>query len=94
LRSSLLHDEPLLGPIFESNGESMDTIKLLAIVLILGGALGLAYGGFTYTKDTHRVDVGPIHLNVEEKKHVSIPLWGGVSAIVLGGILLLSRNKK
>jgi hypothetical protein len=78
----------------ESNGEFMDTIKWLAIALILGGALGLAYGGFTYTKDTHHVDLGPIHLKVEEKEHVSIPLWGGICAIVLGGILLLSRNKK
>jgi hypothetical protein len=66
----------------------MNTNNLAAIVLIVGGALSLAYGGFSYTKSTHRADVGPIHLSVDEKQHVNIPVWAGVAAIIAGGLLL------
>lgn len=72
----------------------MDTNKLLAIVLIVAGALGLAYGGFSYTKETHQAKLGPIDLSVSEKKSVNIPVWAGVGAIVIGGVLLLGVGKK
>ena len=44
----------------------MDAQRIVAILLIVAGALGLAYGGFSYTKDTHKADLGPIHLSVAE----------------------------
>ena len=66
----------------------MNGLKIVAIVLVLAGALALAYGGFTYTKDTHDVKLGPIELSVAEKKRVNIPVWAGIGAIVLGGVLL------
>jgi uncharacterized membrane protein YidH (DUF202 family) len=66
----------------------MNTIRMLAIALIIGGILALAYGGFSYTKATHTADIGPLHLAVEEKQRVNIPLWAGIAAIV-GGVLLL-----
>jgi hypothetical protein len=69
-------------------------MKMAAIVLIVIGALALAYGGFTYTKDTHDADIGPIHLSVDEKERVNIPMWAGVGAIVLGGVLLVGGFKK
>jgi len=72
----------------------MNPAKLAAIVLIVVGILALAYGGFTYTKDTHDADIGPIHLSVDEKEHVSVPVWAGVGALVLGGVLLLAGNKR
>ena len=53
----------------------MNPIKLVAILLIVGGALGLAYGGFSYTKDTTAVKLGPIELSVKEKETVNVPLW-------------------
>jgi hypothetical protein len=56
--------------------------------------LGLAYGGFTYTKDTTAVKVGPIELSVKEKETVNIPIWAGIGAIVIGGLLLVLGNKK
>jgi LPXTG-motif cell wall-anchored protein len=71
----------------------MGTQKIAAMVLIVAGVLGLAYGGFTYTSETHRADVGPIHMAVDEREHVSIPVWLGVGAIVLGGALLLVRRR-
>jgi TRAP-type C4-dicarboxylate transport system permease small subunit len=72
----------------------MNSMKMVAFVLILVGALALAYGGFTYTKDTHDTDIGPIHLSVDEKEHVNIPVWAGVGAIVLGGVLLAGGFKR
>ena len=71
----------------------MDAQKLAAIVLIVVGALGLGYGGFSYTSETHRADVGPIHMAVAEKEHVNIPVWAGVAAIVVGGLLLVTRRR-
>jgi TRAP-type C4-dicarboxylate transport system permease small subunit len=71
----------------------MDILKIFAVLLIVGGALGLAYGGFTYTKETHQTDVGPLHLSVDEKQHVSVPLWAGIGAIVIGGVLLVMGRK-
>ena len=67
---------------------------MLAIAIIVGGVLSLAYGGFSYTKDTTAVKLGPIELSVKETKTVNIPLWAGVGAIVLGGLLLVFGNKK
>ena len=72
----------------------MNTTRLIAIVLIVAGVLGLAYGGFTYTKDTTAVKVGPIELSVKEKETVNIPMWAGIGAIVIGGLLLVLGNKK
>jgi len=72
----------------------MNPIKLVAIILIVAGALGLAYGGFSYTKDTTAVKLGPIELSVKEKENVNVPVWAGVAAIVAGGLLLVLGGKK
>lgn len=72
----------------------MTGIKIAAIVLIVAGILGLVYGGFSYTKETHEASLGPIDFSIEEKDSVNIPVWAGVGAIVLGGVLLLVGSKK
>ncbi len=71
----------------------MNITKLIAILCIVGGSLGLMYGGFTYTKETHQADIGSLHLAVDEKKHVNVPVWAGVGGIAFG-ILLLAMYKK
>jgi hypothetical protein len=71
----------------------MNPLKIIAILLIVGGTLGLAYGGFSYTKETHRANIGPLHINVDEKQQVNIPLWASIGAIV-GGVLLLATSRK
>jgi hypothetical protein len=63
-------------------------------VLIVGGSLGLVYGGFTYTKDSHEARLGPIELSVKDRETVNIPVWAGVGAIVIGGMLLLVGSRK
>lgn len=71
----------------------MNAIKMLAIALIVAGSLGLVYGGFTYTKDTHQAKIGPIELSVQEKETVNIPIWAGIGSIVAGVFLLFMREK-
>ena len=66
----------------------MNLTKLIGAALIVAGALGLLYGGFSYTKDTTAIKLGPIELSVKEKKSINIPLWAGIGALVIGGILL------
>lgn len=72
----------------------MNPIKLVGIVLIAAGTLGLIYGGFSYTKDTTAIKIGPVELSVKEKESVNIPLWAGVGAIVAGVVLLGFGGKK
>ncbi|CAH0350330.1 hypothetical protein [Aquabacterium sp. CECT 9606] len=72
----------------------MNSIKIVAIAIIVAGILGLTYGGFSYTKNTSAVKLGPLELNVKEKETVNIPLWAGVGAIVVGGLLLVGGGRK
>jgi len=72
----------------------MTPIKLVALVLIVAGALGLAYGGFSYTKDTTVVKLGPIEVSAKEKQTVNVPMWAGIGAIVVGGLLLVVGGKR
>ncbi|MBN2869960.1 MAG: hypothetical protein JXK04_03290 [Campylobacterales bacterium] len=72
----------------------MNVSKIMGIVLLLAGVLGLVYGGFSYTKDTHEANIGSIELSVKEQERVNIPIWAGVGAIALGGLLLLFGSRK
>ena len=72
----------------------MNSLKLVAVVLIAAGVLALVYGGFSYTKETTAVKLGPLELSVKEKETVNVPLWAGVGAIVVGGLLLAMGGKK
>lgn len=72
----------------------MNAVKITGIVLIVAGVLGLVYGSFSYTKETHKATLGPIQLSVKEMQTVNIPVWAGVGAIVIGGVLLLFGSKK
>jgi len=62
-------------------------------MLIVAGALGLAYGSFSYTKETHDTKLGPIEFSVKDKETVNIPIWAGIGAIVIGGFLMTVRPK-
>ena len=73
---------------------AMNPVKVIAIVLIVAGILGLAYGGFSYTKDTTVVKLGPLEVSAKEKQTVNVPMWAGVGAIVVGGLLLFFGGKK
>jgi multidrug transporter EmrE-like cation transporter len=72
----------------------MNSLKIAALALIVAGLLGLAYGSFSYTKDTHKAQVGPISLSVAEKETVNVPVWAGVGAIVAGVLLLVAGGRR
>ena len=69
-------------------------MKIVAVILIVLGALALAYGGFSYTDDKTAVKLGPLELSVKEKKTVNVPVWAGIGAIVVGGLLLAMGGKQ
>jgi uncharacterized membrane protein YidH (DUF202 family) len=72
----------------------MNPTKLAGIILIVLGCLGLAYGGFSYTKDTTQVKLGPIELKVQEKENVNVPMIVSVGAVVLGVFMLVAFGRK
>jgi len=71
-----------------------NAVRIVALILIVVGILALAYGGFSYTKETHEAQVGTLTLQVKEKQTINIPIWAGVAGIVIGGVLLLFGVKK
>ena len=71
----------------------MNPTRLVAIVVIVIGALGLAYGGFSYTKETHKADIGSLHMSVDEKQNVNVPVWAGLAILVVGVLLLVPYSK-
>jgi hypothetical protein len=71
----------------------MNTTRIVGILLIVAGTLGLIYGSFSYTKDKHDVKLGPLQFSVAEKETVNVPVWAGAGAIAIGAILLVIRRK-
>lgn len=71
----------------------MNASKLIGLILVVVGALALAFGGFSYTKDSSAIKIGSIELSVKEKQSVNLPLWAGVASVVAGGMLLAFGKK-
>lgn len=72
----------------------MNVAKLIGVILIVAGVLGLVYGSFSYTRETHQAKLGPLQFEVKEKETIDIPVWASVAAIAAGSLLLLFGNKK
>lgn len=72
----------------------MSPLRIAGIVLIVAGALALAYGGFSYTKETHKAEIGPLKLSVAEKERVNVPQWAGLAAVVAGVVMLVVGKNK
>jgi len=72
----------------------MAPIKIVGIVLIVAGVLALAYGGFSYTKETHKAEIGPLKLQVKEKEQVNVPQWLGIASLVVGVVLVVVGKNK
>ena len=68
-------------------------MRMTAIVLLLTGVLGLVYGGFSYTRETHEAKVGPLQISISEKQRVNVPIWAGVALVIAGGGLLLVQRR-
>ena len=72
----------------------MNAVKIMGIVLIVAGIVGLLYGSFSYTRETHDIKLGSLEMSVAEKQTVNVPVWAGVGAIVAGAALLLYASKE
>ena len=71
----------------------MGGAKTIGLILIVLGIIGLAIGGFSFTKETHDAKIGPVEIALKEKEHVNIPVWAGVAAVIAGGVLLATGKK-
>lgn len=69
-------------------------MRMIATALLVAGVLGLVYGGFSYTEQTHDAKLGPLEISVSEKQRVNVPVWAGVALVIAGGGLLLVRRAK
>ncbi|MBN9369813.1 hypothetical protein JNX00_17390 [Hydrogenophaga sp. YM1] len=72
----------------------MNLAKVVGVVLIAAGAIGLIMGSFTYTKDTEAVKLGPVELSVKQKETINVPVWAGIGAIAVGVVLLVMGGRK
>jgi hypothetical protein len=69
----------------------MKGAKLLGLVLLILGVLSLAFGGFSYT-DTDSAKLGPIKVEVRDRERVNVPVWAGLAAAIVGGVLLARKD--
>ena len=67
-------------------------MRMIAIVLLVAGVLGLVYGGFSYTRQTHDATLGPPEISISETQRVNVPVWAGAVLLIAGAGLLLARR--
>ncbi len=79
--------------VYSNEQITMNITKIIAIALLVIGVLGLAYGGFSYTKETHETNIGPLKLSIKEEQRVNIPVTLGIGCLLFGSLLLVLRNK-
>ena len=72
----------------------MNATRIVGLLLLIAGVLAVAYGGFSYTKETTAVKLGPVELSVKEQERVNVPMWAGIGAIVGGGVLIFVGGKR
>lgn len=72
----------------------MTVTRIVGLILIVAGIAALGIDRFSFTRETHQLKLGPLQLSVKEKQEVEFPIWVGVGAIVLGGVLLAFGGKK
>ena len=73
----------------------MNILRIVAVALIVFGVLALVYGSFSYTKETHEAQIGPLQLTIKDRQTINIPVWAGVVAVAAGvGLVLYGGNKR
>lgn len=69
-------------------------MKMIGIVLIVIGAIGIIWGGIGYVKDRDTTHIGPVDIVVEKKGHIPIPPVVGVVALVAGGLMVGMSSRR
>lgn len=72
----------------------MNGMKTISIVLMVAGVLGLAYGGFTYTEETHEANIGSLSVSIDDKRRINIPVWAGAGMLVVGGLIFANGMRR
>lgn len=67
-------------------------VKIVGIVLIVLGVIGLAYGGISWTREKTVLDVGPLEVQTEERETIPLPPIAGALCLVAGVVLLVKRG--
>ena len=67
----------------------MKPVAVVAVLLILAGLFGLAYGQFTYARETHDAQIGPVDIQIREREQVDVPTWVSIACVAIGGAMLL-----
>jgi len=75
-------------------GNSLDPLKVIALILVLGGGFTLARGKFSYTEEEHTARVGDVALTVKDRKTVDLPKWLGIGALAVGAILTVLPTRR
>lgn len=70
----------------------MSPFKLLAFLLIGGGALGLVFGSFVSMNVTRDVDLGVVALSGNDRDSAIVSMWAGVAGVAAGAALLAVRR--
>lgn len=67
-------------------------MKILAILLVAVGLVGLIYGGVTWTRHEKVLDIGPVEVTRSQEKSVPVPpIVGGVCLVA--GVVLLVKGR-
>lgn len=69
-------------------------MRILGLVLIILGALGIAYKEITYTKDEEILKVGPIQATAKKQETIPIPPWAGAVGIGAGVLLVAVGGRR
>ena len=75
-------------------GPTLNAIKIVGILLIVAGLLGLAVGGFSFTRETHQARLGPLECLIKEKQTPNFPAPASVAAVAVGNALLRWRRQE
>lgn len=72
----------------------MTPMRIVGTILLVLGIAGFFTGGFSFTKNETKAQLGPLKLQVQEEQSVSIPQWLSIGAMVLGGVLLVASFRR
>jgi hypothetical protein len=69
-------------------------MTIIGIILIVLGVVGLIYGGIAYTSSKNVMDVGSMHINVDQHKQIPIPPIAGAAGVAIGVVLILVGRRR
>jgi hypothetical protein len=69
-------------------------MKVIGIVLIVIGLVGVVWGGINWTDRDTVVDIGPLEIQTEERERIPFsPVAGGI-CLAVGAALLVAGSRR